>query len=254
MTTYSAVPAPEPRIDRRTTSTIPRMTPSIRTPTKRRQNPARGPDARPVGDGPAVSGGGGYIVTEELLSAQSESCSSNTHVPSRSMTTAAVGIAVPLARPCQRVIARHLDALHERRVVLEKDVVPPRRIRVVEGLRREEPEELHSRLRVTCRPKRRPVRLRLEVAADHVLDRERRRGEDDVDEDRERDRLGPPHAAAPSRRTRDQERDGEGKEGIPADRLPDVVVREMAELVREHAAVEPRRERRLEDRPPGGDV
>src|ERR1700759_2210811 len=132
MTTYSAVPAPEPRIDRRTTSTIPRMMPSIRTPTKRRQNPAGGPDARPVGDGPVVSGGVGCIVTEELLSAQSESCGSNTHVPSRSMTTAAVGIAVPLALPRQRVVARHLDALHERRVVLEEDVVPRRRVRILE--------------------------------------------------------------------------------------------------------------------------
>jgi hypothetical protein len=60
--------APTPRIARRMACTIPRRIPSIKSPTKRRQNPARGPDAFPVAGGPAACGGGGYMATEMLLS------------------------------------------------------------------------------------------------------------------------------------------------------------------------------------------
>jgi len=47
-------------------------------------------------------------------------------------------------------------------VVLEEDVVPPRRARVVLRLDREEPEEPAARAGIVRRAKRRPVRLRLE--------------------------------------------------------------------------------------------
>ena len=151
-------------------------------------------------------------------------------------------------------VLRHLDPLHERRVVLEEDVVPPRRVRVVERLGREQPEELAARGRVVRRAERRPVRLGLQVARDDVLQRQRDELQDDVDEDRERDRLGHSHPAASPRREREQVREREGEERVPADRLPDVVVREMAELVREHEAVHARRERRLDDRLPEEDA
>jgi hypothetical protein len=65
------VPAPNPRIALRMASTIPRRIPSMIRPAKRRQKPARGPEAPPLYEG-ALCGGGGYIVTTVLLSDQGE--------------------------------------------------------------------------------------------------------------------------------------------------------------------------------------
>jgi hypothetical protein len=49
--------------------TMPRRIPSISAPTKRRQNPARGPEALPVVSGASADcGGGGYMAKEVLLS------------------------------------------------------------------------------------------------------------------------------------------------------------------------------------------
>ena len=61
--------------------------------------------------------------------------------------------------------------------------------------------------------------------------------QDDEREDHERDGRRHAHPAAPPGHEREQERDREGEERVPADRLPDVVVREVAELVCEHEAV-----------------
>src|SRR5436305_6852234 len=53
--------------------TIPIRIPSMNAPAKRRQKPARGPEAPPLGGGvPAACGGGGYMAKEVLLSDQRE--------------------------------------------------------------------------------------------------------------------------------------------------------------------------------------
>ena len=76
-------------------------------------------------------------------------------------------------------------------MVLEEDVIPRRRVRIVERLRSEEPEELLARDWVVRRAERRPVGLGLEVARHDVLQRQagelqRRR--------RRRSRAAPPRA------------------------------------------------------------
>src|SRR5581483_8545618 len=107
--------------------------------------------------------------------------------------------------------AHHPDPLHQRRVVLEPEVGPRRRVRVGVARPREAPEELLPGGRVTGRLQRHPVRLLLEVARDRGLQRRRRGRQDDEDEQRERDRLRPPQPAAAPCRPRDRERAGEGK-------------------------------------------
>ena len=122
----------------------------------------------------------------------------------------------------------------DRRVVLEEEVLPRRRARVVERRRRRTAGRAADLRRGRASSAARPVRLRLHVPRDDVLQRQREELEDDVDEERERNRRGLAHAAAPPGRRGEDVREREGEERVPADRLPDVVVREMAELVREH--------------------
>ena len=81
-----------------------------------------------------------------------------------------------------------------------------------------------------------------------------RESEHDEREQRERHRLRLPHSAAPARRSRDQERAGEREQRVPADVLPDVVAREMAELVRDHDLQLPVGEPPVEERVPQHDA
>src|SRR5919112_4706257 len=110
------MPAPFPTIESRMPLAIPTTMPSMKAPAKRRQKPARAPASAPT-----------FMVVS---------------MASR-MTRLSDG---------GRVVPRHLDPLQKRRVVLQEDVVPPRRARVFEGLRREQPEELPAGGGIVGRP------------------------------------------------------------------------------------------------------
>src|SRR5919106_4841889 len=112
---------------------IPTTMPSMNAPAKRRQNPARAAASTP-----------------ELM-------------------VVSMASRMNLLSDGLRVVPHHLDPLQKRRVVLEEDVVPPRRARVLEGLRREEPEQLPPCRRIVRGAERRPVRLGLQVPSHHVL-------------------------------------------------------------------------------------
>src|SRR3954447_12952082 len=105
------VPTPVPTMALRIPLAIPTTIPSTKAPAKRRQNPARAPLRTPA---PL------YVLVS---------------IASTMNVGADVGHVVP----------RHPDPLQQRRVVLEEDVVPPGRARIVERLRREQPEELPAR-------------------------------------------------------------------------------------------------------------
>src|SRR4051794_32820525 len=107
------VPAPVPAIALRIPLAIPTTIPSMKAPAKRRQNPARAPLRTPAPP---------YVLVS---------------MASRMNVSPDGG----------RVVPRHLDALHQRRMVLEEDVVPPGRARIVQRLRPEQPEQLTARAR-----------------------------------------------------------------------------------------------------------
>ena len=113
------------------------------------------------------------------------------------------------------------------------EVVERRRVRFLERGGDEPAEEPDRVVRVVRRAQCHPVGLCLHVPADRVLQREREQLEDDEHEEREGNRLRLSHPTAPPRRAREQVRPREGEERVPADVLPDVVAREVAELVRE---------------------
>ena len=100
-------------------------------PHDRLEDSARDPDDDPVDEG--------------AREAAPESCASPTQDARPAVCARLHASTMDVGSDVLRVVPSHLDALHQRRMVLEEDVVPPGRARIVQGLRPEQPEELPAR-------------------------------------------------------------------------------------------------------------
>ena len=146
--------------------------------------------------------------------------------------------------PRSRQRSRHRDALHQRRVVLEPEVVPERRVRLLEARLLEGLEELASPTPDLRRVQRAPVRLRLVAARDDVLERRRQRARARVSTSIAYGRFsGRPSPPRRRSREREQPERRQHDERAPADRLQDVPAPHVPELVRDHDVLLATRER-----------
>src|SRR5438874_2687376 len=129
---------------------------------------------------------------------------------------------------------RHRNALDDRGVVREEHVRPGRRIGLFEPDRRKPLEEATGSGRVVCGLKRNPIRLRLDSPGYQVLKRRGKEAHENQDEQCKRNSARLVEAAPRPRCERQNESDWESEETEPKNAFPDVVARQMSELMGEH--------------------